>query len=65
MTYICAKWLKYLRNGYNMWEMTQICGKQLKYLGNGFNMWELTWRFLEMAKIFVKWLRYMGHFLSI
>ena len=32
MTYIFGKWLKYLRNGENMWEMTQICGKYLKYV---------------------------------
>ena len=35
------------------------------YLTNGFNMWELTQRFWEMAKIFVKWLKYMRHGLSI
>ena len=39
--------------------------KQLKYLTNGLNMWELTQRFLEMAKIFVKSLKYMGHGLSV
>ena len=22
MTYVCGKWFKYLRNGYNKWEMT-------------------------------------------
>ena len=27
MTYICGKWLKYLRNGKNMQEMMQICEK--------------------------------------
>ena len=31
MAKICAKWLKYLRNGLNMWEMTQRFGKWLKY----------------------------------
>ena len=29
-----GKWLKYLKNGLNMWEMTQICVKWLKYEGN-------------------------------
>ena len=52
MTYICGKWLKYVV-------------KSLKYLTNGLNMWELTKRFREMAKIFVKWLRYIWHGLSI
>ena len=32
---------------------------------SGLNMCELTKRFWEMAKIFVKWLKYMGHGLSI
>ena len=41
--------------------MTQICGKWLKYMGNALNMWELTKRFLEMAEIFGKLLRYMRH----
>ena len=48
-----------------MFEMTYISGKLLKYLTNFLNMWQLTERFCEMAKIFVKWLRYMGHGLSI
>ena len=34
MTYIFRKFLKYLRNGYIMWEMTQIYS-----VGNGSNMW--------------------------
>ena len=32
---------------------------------NGSAMWEQTQRFWEMPKIFVKWLKYMGHGLSI
>ena len=61
MRYICVKWLTYLRNGYNMWEMMQICaemdqicGKCLKYLINGLNMCELTYRF-------GKWLKHFGN----
>ena len=61
MTYIFRKWLKYLRNGYNMWEMTQICGKILKYVGkrlnyltNGLKMWKITQRF-------GKWPKYLGN----
>ena len=38
LTCVCAKWLKYLRNGYNMWEMTWICMKWLKYVGKGLNI---------------------------
>ena len=38
MTYIFRKWLKYLRNGYIMWEMTQICGNGSNMWGNDLNM---------------------------
>ena len=38
MEYICGKWLKYLRNGQNMWEMTQITEKWLKYMGKGLSV---------------------------
>ena len=38
MTYICGKWLKYLRNDENMWEMMQICAKQLKCMGNALSI---------------------------
>ena len=54
-----------MRNDLDLLEMAIMYGKYLKHLTNGFNMWELTLRFYEMAKIFVKWLRYMGHGLSI
>ena len=46
MTQICGKqlkyvgkWLKYLKNGYNMWQMTQRFGKWLPFLGNGLDIW--------------------------
>ena len=39
MAKICVKWLKYLRNGLNMWEMTYRFGKWLKYLGNVLDIW--------------------------
>ena len=38
--------------------MVQAFDKRLKYVGNDLEIW-------EMAKIFEKWLRYMGHGLSI
>ena len=34
MAKICVKWLKYLRNGLNIWEMTLIFGKWLTYFEN-------------------------------
>ena len=52
-------------NDVDMWEISQICGemiqlfdKQLKNVENDLQIW-------EMAKIIGKWLRYMGHGLSI
>ena len=57
MTYICGKWLKYLRNGKNIWEMTKdmldmVFENRLKDVENELEIWEL-------AKMFGKWLRYM------
>ena len=56
---------KYVGNDVDLWEMAQICGemtylfdKRLKNVKNDLEIW-------EMAKIFGKWLRYMGHGLSI
>ena len=52
-------------NDLDLWEMAQICGemaeffdKRLKNVENDSEIW-------KMAKIFVKWLRYMEHGLSI
>ena len=49
MTQICGKWLiyggkwlKYLTDGLNMWEMTYRLGKWLKYLGNGLDVWGMV-----------------------
>ena len=56
---------KYLGNDVDLWEMAQICvemtylfDKLLKIVKNDLEIW-------EKAKIFGKWLRYMGHGLSI
>ena len=56
---------KYVLKAVDLWEMSQICGemtqlfdKRLKNVENDLEIW-------EMAKIFGKWLRYMGHGLSI
>ena len=56
---------KYVGNDVDLFEMAQICGemtslfdKRLKNVKNDLEIW-------EMAKIFGKWLRYMGHGLSI
>ena len=52
MTQICDKWLKYVG------EMTYLFDKRLKNVENDIEIW-------EMAKMIGKWLRYMGHGLSI
>ena len=56
---------KYVGNDVDLWEMAKICGemtelfdKRLKNVKNDLEIWEL-------AKIFGKWLRYIGHGLSI
>ena len=56
---------KYVGNDVDLWEMAQIYGemtllfdKRLKNVENDLEIW-------EMAKIIGKWLRYMGHGLSI
>ena len=35
MTQICRKWLKYVGNDVDLWEIAKICGEWLKYLMNG------------------------------
>ena len=39
MSKIYGKWLNYLINDLNMWELTREFGKFLKYLGNGLGRW--------------------------
>ena len=55
-----------------MWEITYICGKWLKNVGKWLSYWTNSLKIVEndleiweMVKIFWKWLRYMGHGLSI
>ena len=45
MPKLCGKWLNYLTNGLNMWELTQRCWemaklflKWLRYMGHGLNI---------------------------
>ena len=59
------KRLKYVGNDLDLWEMSQICGemtklfdKRLKNVENDLDIW-------EMENISGKWLRCMGHGLSI
>ena len=59
------KRLKYVENNVDLWkiaqirgEMTELFDKRIKNVENDLEIW-------EMAKIFGKWLRCMGHGLSI
>ena len=45
--------------------MAQICGKMTQLFNKRLKNVENDSEILEMAKIFGKWLRYMGHGLSI
>ena len=65
LAWVFEKHLKYVGNDVDLCQMSQICGemtllfdKQLKNVENDLEIW-------EMAKIFGKWLRYMGHGLSV
>ena len=65
MAQVLQKYLKYVGNDVDLWEMAQICeemaklfDKRLKNVENDLEIW-------EMAKIFGKWLRYMGQGFSI
>ena len=79
MAKICGKWRIYLGIGLSVWETAKICGKWrrsagkwLKYVGKWLNYLikylknvENELEISEMAKIFGKFLRCMGHGLSI
>ena len=72
------KWRIYLGIGLSVWETVKICGKWRRsvgnasnmwwndnYLTNGLKMWKDDLEIWELANIFGKSIRYMGHFLSI
>ena len=56
---------KYVGNDVDLWEMAQICWKMASLFDKRFKNVKNDLEILEMAKIFGKWLRYMGHGLSI
>ena len=39
---MCGKWIKYMGNASNMWEISLIFGKLLKKVFNVQNMWEMA-----------------------
>ena len=65
LAWVFEKRLKYVGNDVDLWETSQIYGeltslfdKRIKNVENGLEIW-------EVANIIGKWLRYMGHGLSI
>ena len=42
MPWMCAKWIKYLRNGFTMLKMISDYDKSLIYVGNDVYMWEMA-----------------------
>ena len=42
MAQICGKRLKYIRNGYTMFEIAEDFDKLLLYVGNEVYMWEMS-----------------------
>ena len=65
LAWVFEKRPKYVGNDVDLWETSQICGemtslfdKRLKNVESDLEIW-------EMAKIIGKWLRCMGHGLSI
>ena len=52
-------------NDLDLWVMAQICREMAKLFDKRLKNVENDSEIYEMAKIFGKWLRYMGHGLSI
>ena len=56
---------KYVGNDVDLWEMAQICLEMTEIFEKRLKNVENDLEIREMAKIFGKWLRYIGHDLSI
>ena len=59
------KRLKHVGSDVDLWEMAQICGKMTYLFDKRRKKVESDLEIWEMAKKIGKWLRYMGHGLSI
>ena len=65
MASVFEKRLEYVGNDVDLWEMAQICGEMASIFGKRHKNVKIDFEIWEMPKIFGKWLRYMGHGLSI
>ena len=53
------KWLKYVGNDVDLWEIAQKCGEMTSLFDKRLEMWENeNLEIWEIAKIFGKWLRF-------
>ena len=59
------KRLKYVGNDVDLWEIAQMRLERTLLFDKRLQNVEYDLEICEMAKIFGKWLRYMGHGLSI
>ena len=62
---VFEKWLKYVGNDVDLWEIAQKCGEMTSLLDKLLRNVENDLQVWEIAKIFGKRLRFMGHVLSI
>ena len=59
------KWLKYVGNDVDLWEIAQKCGEMTSLFDKGLRNVENDLEICEIAKIFGKWLKFICHGLSI
>ena len=65
MAQVSEKRLNYVGNDLDLLERAQICGEMTELFDKRLKNVETDLEIWEMANIFGKWLRYMGHGLSI
>ena len=56
---------KYVGNDVDLSEMAEICGEMTELFDKRLTNIKNALEICEMVKIFGKWLKYIGHFLSI
>ena len=65
MAQVFAKRLNYVGNDLDVCQMAQICEEMTEFFDKRLKNMENDLEILEIAKIFGKWLKCMGHGLSI
>ena len=54
IAYVFQKFLKYVGNDVDLWEMAQICGEMAELFDKRLKMWKMSQRF-------GKWPKYLGN----